>query len=148
VAVHQPPYSLDTSHCGYPYIGDAIDQAASTTKVWPDLVLSGHVHNYQRFSRAVTFDDGTQKNIPYIIAGAGGYATSSQRLHKIQKDDNGDTSAPLPFQTTQPEVQLEQFNDEEPGFLRVTVSATDLQVEYYTVPFGTTTATQFDVVHI
>jgi hypothetical protein len=35
VAVHQPPYSLDTSHGGYPTIGDVIDQAATDSGVWP-----------------------------------------------------------------------------------------------------------------
>ncbi len=146
VAVHQPPYSLDTTHCGYPYIGDAIDQAASATKVWPDVVFSGHVHNYQRFTRQVELDDGKTKDIPYIIAGAGGYANTSQRLHKIQKDENGNPPSPLPFNTTKKGVQLDNYNDTEPGFLRVTVTAQRLTTEYYTVPFGSQSAQKFDEV--
>lgn len=147
VAVHQPPYSLDATHCGYPYIGDAIDQAAKTAHVWPDLILSGHVHNYQRFSRKVTIDNDSTKTIPYIIAGAGGYANTCERLHKIQKNTNG--TPPLPFKTNEPGVTLEEFNDTEPGFLRVTATNKgDLTVEYYTVPFGTTDAKRFDSVQV
>jgi Calcineurin-like phosphoesterase len=45
VAVHQPPFSLDRTHGGYPSIADAIDQAANAAEVWPQAVFSGHVHN-------------------------------------------------------------------------------------------------------
>jgi Calcineurin-like phosphoesterase len=144
VAVHQPPYSLDTTHCGYPYIGSAIDQAASAAKVWPDAVFSGHVHNYQRFTRHVELDGGKAKDIPYLIAGAGGYANKSQRLHKIQKDNNGNPPGPLPFDTSREGVQLNAYNDTEPGFLRVTVTAERLTTQYYTVSFDNQVVDQFD----
>jgi DNA repair exonuclease SbcCD nuclease subunit len=49
VAVHHAPYSLDTSHGGYGDVGTALDRAFNTTGRTPDHVLSGHVHNYQRF---------------------------------------------------------------------------------------------------
>jgi hypothetical protein len=42
-------------------------------------VLSGHVHSYQRFER-----DLGGKKVPYIIAGAGGYANTLKLLHKIE----------------------------------------------------------------
>jgi Calcineurin-like phosphoesterase len=144
VAVHQPPYSLDSTHCGYPYIGAAIDQAASAAKVWPDAVFSGHVHNYQRFTRHVELEDGTAKDIPYLIAGAGGYANKPQRLHKIQKDNDGNPPGPLPFDTTQPGVQLHAYNDSDPGFLRVTVTAERLTTQYSTVSFEDQSVAQFD----
>ena len=50
LAVHHPPYSLDSEHGGYPVILDAIERAVQKASGrWPDVVLSGHVHNYQRF---------------------------------------------------------------------------------------------------
>lgn len=67
VSVHQPPYSLDGTHSGYPSIVDAIDQAANTAGVWPHAVFSGHVHDYQRFTRTVPIA-GKQRDIPYLIA--------------------------------------------------------------------------------
>jgi hypothetical protein len=145
VAVHQPPYSLDTTHCGYPYIGSAIDQAANAANVWPDAVFSGHVHNYQRFTRQVELGNGTTKDIPYIVAGAGGYANKAQRLHRIQKDANGNLPT-LPFSTTVTGVQLDGFNDEDPGFLRVTITSQHLTAEYYRVPFDTQSGLKFDEV--
>lgn len=143
VAVHQPPYSLDTTHYGYPYIGDAIDQAARTAQVWPHVVFSGHVHNYQRFSRRIDMDNGGTKEIPYIIAGAGGYANLPQRLHRMQRDQN-DQPPSLPFDTTENGVRLENYNDIDPGFLRVTVTAQSLTTDYYTVSFDTQAVTHFD----
>lgn len=50
VALHHPPFSLDTHHSGSSAMSKVLTQAASKAKRKPDLVCSGHVHNYQRFS--------------------------------------------------------------------------------------------------
>jgi hypothetical protein len=117
--------------------------------VWPDAVFSGHVHNYQRFTRSVDrlandHPHAEQKQIPYLIAGAGGFANTAQRLHKIQRDSQGNPPGPLPFTTTRDGVQLASYNDKAPGFLRVTVSAQRLTTEYFSVPFGSDVAQAFD----
>lgn len=143
VAVHQPPYSLDTTHCGYPHIRDAINQVAEETGVWPHAVFSGHVHNYQRFTRRVKLDNRSQREIPFLVAGAGGFANKAQRLHKIQRDDNGNLP-PRPFPTQEEDVELSTYNEEEPGFLRVTVTERQLTTEYFTVPFDGGPARLFD----
>jgi hypothetical protein len=44
----------------------------------PDVVLSGHVHDYQRFSAPLY----NKKDVPFIVAGAGGY---NKRLHVLGK---------------------------------------------------------------
>jgi len=143
VAVHHPPYSLDKVHGGYRPILDALDRAASAAKRWPDAVLSGHVHSYQRFSREV---NGRQ--LPYIVAGAGGHANTLHRLHQIQPDAAGKIN--LPVETTEPGVALQSFNDTEAGFLRITVTPGSLLSEYFVVPLdGSEPATQpFDQVTV
>jgi hypothetical protein len=103
------------------------------------------VHNYQRFTRHFELAGGKTKDIPYIIAGAGGYANTAKRLHKIQKDSDGNPPTPLPFTTTQPGVRLDSYNDSNPGFLRVTVTAERLRTQYYTVSFDDESVEQFDV---
>ncbi|MGA8153090.1 MAG: metallophosphoesterase [Terriglobales bacterium] len=131
VAVHHPPYSLDTTHGGYPDIEIALDRVIQATGRIPTAVLSGHVHCYQRFQR--TLGD---KKVPYIVAGAGGYANKASLLHKIEKDSKG---KPLPrgFQTTRQDVKLMSYNDHDPGFLRVTVDGKKQAVtfDYFLVPF-------------
>jgi hypothetical protein len=50
-----------------------MDRVCQAARIWPDAVLSGHAHNYQRYLRKVTVD-GKDKLIPYIVAGTGGFA--------------------------------------------------------------------------
>ena len=145
IAVHHPPYSLDTVHGGYPDIEIAIDRAIQRTGRVPSAVLSGHVHSYQRFER-----DISGKKVAYIIPGAGGYANTERLMHKIEKTHNGH-ELPAGFQTTHPDLKLMTHNDKLPGFLRVTSDSNkkNLTFEYFTVSFdGTSTATRFDSVTI
>jgi hypothetical protein len=131
VAVHHPPYSLDSDHGGSPAILAALERARKVTGRWPDAVFSGHVHNYQRFTRVV---DGRQ--IPFVVAGAGGYANTLKSMHHIQLDTDGQPPpAGEPFQTTAEGVVMETYEEKNPGFLRLTVDADTLTGEYFIVPF-------------
>jgi 3',5'-cyclic AMP phosphodiesterase CpdA len=51
VALHHPPYSVDSMHGGSVHVGEVLDKAFDDSARTPELVLSGHVHDYQRFSR-------------------------------------------------------------------------------------------------
>jgi len=140
VTVHHPPYSLDSAHGGCPDILNALERAFQASGRTPDAVLSGHVHNYQRFSV------GSSK-LPYIVAGAGGYAHDARSMHKVQKNlrtKTKDKAKPKPIQTTLEGVVLETYHDEEPGFLRITVSKRSIDFEYYLVPFDDSPVTLFD----
>jgi hypothetical protein len=139
VTVHHPVYSLDSVHGGSPDIVYALEKAAQTSGRTPDAVLSGHIHSYQRFTRTVP-----GREIPYLVAGAGGYANRPGLLHKLQTDASGKPPE-APFTTTEPGVVLESANTSDAGFLRLTVDATTLHGEYFAVPFsGTPSQTPFD----
>jgi hypothetical protein len=131
VTVHHPAYSLDTTHGGYPDIEISIDRAIQASGRVPTAVLSGHVHSYQRFERSLQ-----SKKVPYIVAGAGGYANSLKLLHKIELQANG---KPLPkgFQTTHKDLKLMEHNDKLPGFLRATLDSKKktLTLDYFVIPF-------------
>jgi Calcineurin-like phosphoesterase len=71
VACHHPPASVDAGHGGGSGLARDIDNASRAAGFWPDAVLSGHAHLYQRFTRRV---DG--REIPYIVAGSGGFAAT------------------------------------------------------------------------
>ena len=68
LAVHHPPASADSVHGGTLGLSNDIDAACTQAGRWPDLILSGHAHLYQRFTRSV---GGAQ--LPYIVSGSGGY---------------------------------------------------------------------------
>ena len=75
------------------------------------------------------------KEIPYVVAGAGGYADTERALHKIAKDPNTGDKIATPFPTSLPDVTLAAYNDTEPGFLLLKVSRSEIACEYYTTDF-------------
>ena len=127
VAVHHPCFSLDETHGGYVEILSAMDAAFKAADRIPNIVLSGHAHSYQRFSRALF-----GKSLPYIVAGAGGFANSSRSLHKLQR---GLVIDQLPFTTTLSAVRLESFDVMNAGFLRLTTGPENLTIDYFSVSF-------------
>jgi hypothetical protein len=93
----------------------------------PDLVLAGHVHNYQRFTRTLD-QDGANRQIPYIVAGSGGY----WHLHAMASDAK---AAALPWMLPgHDDIQLDAWVDDRHGFLRVEATPTQLTVTSFTVP--------------
>jgi Calcineurin-like phosphoesterase len=71
LACHHPPASADITHGGTTGLANDLDKAFTAAGLWPDAILSGHAHIYQRFSRSVA-----GREIPYIVAGSGGHATT------------------------------------------------------------------------
>jgi hypothetical protein len=72
LAVHHPPASVDAKHGGSSGIEQDIDNCCKAAGLWPDVVLSGHAHLYQRFTRVVN-----GKHVPYIVSGSGGFAATA-----------------------------------------------------------------------
>jgi hypothetical protein len=83
------------------------------------VVLAGHVHDYQRFTRTI----GKSK-LPYLVVGAGGY----HNLHPIAPASGGGRLQ-TPFAAA-PDCSLEAFCDDRWGFLRLTVTASSIAGEY------------------
>jgi hypothetical protein len=129
VTVHHPCYSLDTSHGGYPLILADLDAAFKKANRLPDAVFSGHVHNYQRFTRTVR-----GKKIPYVVAGAGGYVNKPGSIHRLQKTDNGDFIK-VPFHTKHKDVVLNYYNQSNPGFLKITIDRQFIHGAYHIINF-------------
>ena len=72
IACHHPPVSVDSKHGGTTGLANDIDAAAQAAGFWPDAILSGHAHLYQRFTRAVG-----GREIPYVVAGSGGFSATT-----------------------------------------------------------------------
>jgi hypothetical protein len=73
VACHHPPASVG-EHSGSEGLEKDLDGAFEASGLYPDAVLSGHAHLYQRFTRKV---EG--REIPYVVAGAGGFSETPPR---------------------------------------------------------------------
>jgi predicted phosphodiesterase len=124
VAVHHPAYSADMYHTGSKVIEDTLDNAFSESGRFADMILTGHVHNYQRFTRTVS-----NRQVPYIVAGAGGY----WHLHYMQKQPDG---KPLQIPYTMPDSNtvLENYCEDRHGYLIIEVTPESISGTYYTVP--------------
>ena len=73
LATHHPPLSADAKHGGSSGIIKDLDSCCKAAGLWPDMVLSGHAHLYQRFTRVVNNGQET----PYIVSGSGGFAATA-----------------------------------------------------------------------
>jgi hypothetical protein len=127
LALHHPIYSADTYHSGSTAMKQLIHTAGAQAGRLPDMVLAGHVHDYQRLTHEQP--DGTQR--PYLITGAGGYPN----LHSIQKVDGKKMIAPVQFLDKDSDpVTLNAYSDDHHGFLRVDLTDTTFTGRYYQVP--------------
>jgi acid phosphatase type 7 len=127
VSVHHPSYSADTAHGGSAYMLSTLDGAFKDADRYPDLVLSGHVHNYQRYTRQVAGRD-----LPYIVAGGGGY----WNIYKMQTNPDG-SPLQVPTSVAEPGVTLENFWDDSHGYLRMRFEKGVVTGEYYAVADAT-----------
>jgi Calcineurin-like phosphoesterase len=122
LATHHPPFTGSPYHVPSPEMLKMIDEVCAEVGIYPDIHLSGHSHLYERFTRTVK-----GRQIPYVVAGNAGYPG----LPGLKK---GGKPAPVPKapQTGKDAggntLKLETFNNKTFGFLRVTVSATELDV--------------------
>ncbi|RZM29414.1 MAG: metallophosphoesterase [Pedobacter sp.] len=127
VCIHHAPYSADINHGASIPMINFLDGVFMETGIKPDIVLSGHVHNYQRFSK--NYSDGS--TVPFIVCGAGGF----DELHSLAltTDPNFTTDNPL-FD----DVVLDAFSESKHGFLKISLEKTSegltLTGSYYTIP--------------
>jgi hypothetical protein len=131
IACHHPPASVDAGHGGGSGLADDIDNASRAAGFWPDAVLSGHAHLYQRFTRRV---DG--REIPYIVAGSGGFAAT--------RPIGGLPATPV----TVGEYTLDKPPIVDFGYLTVTVDMTDRD-HHLTITFNDRTNVRIhDTTHL
>ena len=127
LCIHHSPYSADTNHGSSIPMIELLEGVFLETGIRPDVVFSGHVHNYQRFIKR--YEDGS--SVPFVVAGAGGY----DELHSIalNNDRHFTTDHPL-FEG----VELENYCDDKHGFLKISLEKVNTRLvltgEYYTIP--------------
>ncbi|PVH26519.1 metallophosphoesterase family protein [Sphingobacterium corticibacter] len=109
ICLHHAPYSADSNHGSSTPMIELLDEAFEEIDILPDAVFSGHVHNYQRFVKHYP-----NKDVPYIVAGAGGYAD----LHQVATKTDSTVS---PLTAKYGKVTLENYCDNRFGFLALNI---------------------------
>jgi Calcineurin-like phosphoesterase len=145
IAVHHPPYSFGT-HSGSLVMLKEIDAVCTATGVWPHAVLSGHAHNYQRYTRTLPVGK-TTRQIPYLVIGNGGHGLTSLSTGTTTLR----TPQPMPV-FAQPEandtVTFASYDDKNYGYARILVDPNQLRIEYHPASDGATTKTPDDAVTV
>ena len=122
LGVHHPLYSAGGHEPSVAMHKD-IDDACLRGGLMPDVVLTAHAHNYQRFTRRFN-SAGRMLEIPYFVVG-----TAGRGIQAIKKEANGQQHEDATF-----DKSLNGF-----GFLRVTVNgdahgaATHVKLEFIQV---------------
>jgi hypothetical protein len=109
VALHQPVFSADSVHGGSEDMFELIH--APARRAGCRLVVSGHVHNYQRFA---------YEGITYLVAGGGGY----HGLHAILPPEFPGAMYPL------------AAHADDHSFVHLTVTPDHLALRAIAVPDG------------
>jgi len=124
IAVHHPPFTISSSHFPSPDMLAQIDQACVSAQIWPDIVLSGHSHMYERYTRTMKADG---RQIAYVVAGNGGYLN----LSDPRKGKNGLNPQPgIPGNDGKGnQLTLDVYNNTTYGFLRLTVDKDSILCE-------------------
>ena len=140
LCVHHPPYAFG-KHSGSMVMLKEIDAICDKAGVWPHAVLSGHSHNYQRFTRQLG-----NRQIPFLVCGNGGHG-----LTKLSKTQTLRTPQSMPI-FAQPEakdsVTFESYDDTDYGYLRILVDPAQLRIEYHPASDGGQTKTPDDSVTV
>jgi hypothetical protein len=105
VCFHHPIYSFDDHHSGSARIADVLQNAINDSRRVPNMVLTAHVHNYQRIEKKILKGAAT----PFLVVGHGGY----YHLHGMNADD-GTTD-------DQTGANLIKSNDKYHGYVILTI---------------------------
>jgi hypothetical protein len=148
IALHHPPYVADVSalqpqrsHGSSPIVLAEIDNVCTTTGVWPHAFLSGHAHNYQRFTRYLD-----ERETPFIVAGGGGHAVASltSKNTPTLRTPTEQTSS----SNGSDRVVFENYDDQNFGYLRILVDPSQLRIEYHPANDGAAAKTPDDSVTV
>lgn len=101
-------------HGGSAHVGEVLDKAFDDSTRTPELVLSGHVHDYQRFSRR-----RGDHTISYVVIGNSGY----HNLHVFAKDAKQ-------VEEVADGVTFEYGDAKDYGFLKLTVTGGEIVGSY------------------
>jgi len=144
IAVHHPPYVAKNNggsagkHGGSAMMLAEIDKVCASTKVWPHAVLSGHAHNYQRFTRYLN-----GRETPFLVSGNGGHAHNS-----LTKKGTPTLRVPMVISDGEDKIVFENYDDTDFGYLRIVINDSQMRIEYHPASDGDAAKTPDDTVTV
>jgi hypothetical protein len=160
ICVHHPPFAYAPpvgarggggTHASSPEMLADIDRICAAQGVYPHAVLSGHAHNYQRFTRSIDFQ-GRAITVPFIVCGGGGHDVDPLvRARSGSAGREPDDGADVRYLDPDPQVPvtglvLDHHDDRTYGYLRVTVDPRSVGFAFHPVGVGPEPAVPIDQV--
>jgi hypothetical protein len=132
IALHHPPYvavaTTNTDNAGRhgtsPKVLEEIDAICEKVGVWPHAFLSGHAHNYQRFTRTQS-----KRQTPFLVIGNGGHAVNPL-THKGSPTLRTPMAQPS-LSHAGDTVVFENYDDQDYGYTRILADTKQLRIEYH-----------------
>lgn len=162
LAMHHPPFSYSPAPKATGSGGDHasstdmladIDTICKQVGVYPHAFLSGHAHNYQRFTRLLTFTNKSFQ-VPFIVCGDGGHdidhLVQGRKGQPAQEPAFGSSVHYLdvkPVVSSQ-DLILNHYDDKNYGYLRLTVDNNSLQIAFHQVGASSLPQSRTDVVTV
>lgn len=147
IAVHHPPFSYKPKagvkggdHGGSPAMLRQIDTICQAAGVYPHAIVSGHAHNYQRYTRTISF--GKSKNnyqVPFVVCGNSGHNVTPLVYNDYKHLQDPAPGSDVTYLEYKPAVTVNSLtvdytDDYNYGYLRATVDKKTLSITY--VPMG------------
>lgn len=145
MAMHHPPFSYAPdpgkkhgaggNHSSSSDMLREIDTICEKSGVYPHAFLSGHAHNYQRYTRNVEFA-GAKYSVPFIVCGDGGH-----NVNPLVKPNKGQAAVEpakklrVDYLESNPKLKtsglvLDNYDDRNYGYLRITVNDKEMNISF------------------
>jgi hypothetical protein len=131
-----------------------IDDVCHKVGVYPHAFLSGHAHNYQRYTRIINFG-GKEFDVPFIVCGDGGHNVNSlvrpRRGEPAVEPHAGDDVMYLEGKKAGTQVKhlfLAKYDDHNYGYLRIYVDKQYLKIGFHQVGVGSLAQSRYDMVTV
>src|SRR6266481_4574418 len=163
LATHHPPYSYSPStksggaggnHGCSTVMLQQIDRICEEEGVYPHAFLSGHAHNYQRYTRIFDFG-GKEIDVPFIVCGDGGHNVNTLvRPRKGTPAIEPLMSADVKYLEGKNSVEkvkhliLAKYDDHNYGYLRIHVDKQYLKIGFHQVGVRSLAQSRFDMVTV
>ena len=130
-----------------------IDTILNKKGWYPHAFLSGHAHNYQRYTRTVKLG-GHELEVPFVVCGSGGHdLVPIVRAARGQQPADPAFGSRVDYLEVQPAVAtggliLEKYNYQDYGYLRISTSAQQLRIGFHVAGKGSVAQSQYDLVTV
>jgi hypothetical protein len=160
LAMHHPPFSYSANgktdgtakgtHSSSAGMLADIDTICGKVGVYPHAILSGHAHNYQRYTRSFQFQ-GANITVPFIVSGSGGHHVNPLTRAGYAADPGFDVD--VSYLDAKPVVgkthlAFNHYNDHDYTYLRVSADAKTLSIACYIAAGKSAIQGRFDKVSV